>query len=94
MDVFSAIVLGLVQAFTEFLPVSSSGHLVLGPAQSLGLVALFEDHGVCVLEVMLLVRARSNVWRLAVERSASCTGERSSRLALYTTEAKVLFHTG
>ncbi|MEE2787467.1 MAG: undecaprenyl-diphosphate phosphatase [Myxococcota bacterium] len=29
MDMLSAVILGLVQAFTEFLPVSSSGHLVL-----------------------------------------------------------------
>ena len=29
MQVFQAIVLGLVQGFTEFLPVSSSGHLVI-----------------------------------------------------------------
>ena len=29
MNVFEAIFLGLVQGFTEFVPVSSSGHLVL-----------------------------------------------------------------
>jgi len=31
MSVFQAIVLGLVQGATEFLPISSSGHLVLVP---------------------------------------------------------------
>ena len=29
MDIFSAIILGLVQGVTEFLPISSSGHLIL-----------------------------------------------------------------
>jgi undecaprenyl-diphosphatase len=31
MDIFQAIVLGIIQGFTEFLPISSSGHLVFVP---------------------------------------------------------------
>ena len=41
MDAFQVIVLALLQGFTEFLPISSSGHLVLVPA-----LANWKDQGV------------------------------------------------
>ena len=32
MDIFQALFLGLLQGLTEFLPISSSAHLILTPA--------------------------------------------------------------
>ena len=32
MEIFQSIVLGIIQGISEFLPISSSGHLVLAPA--------------------------------------------------------------
>ena len=47
MNIFESIILGLIQGLTEFLPVSSSGHLVLGSA----LFGL--DSGNIIFEVFL-----------------------------------------
>ena len=38
MDVGKAVILGVIQGLTEFLPVSSSGHLVLGIKRGFGLI--------------------------------------------------------
>ena len=66
MDAFQAIVLGIVQGLTEFLPVSSTGHLRIVPA-----FAGWEDPGaaftaVTQLGTMLavLIYFRADLWRI------------------------------
>ena len=67
MEWFEAIILGLVQGLTEFLPVSSSGHLVIG-RQILGV----EESGDLVFEVAVhaatvlstIVVFRHQIWNL------------------------------
>ena len=60
MDLLSALLLGLVQALTEFLPVSSSGHLVLGQVvlgvQSSGAAFEVAVHFGTLLSVLLVFR--------------------------------------
>lgn len=78
MDLIKAIILGVVQGFTEFLPISSSGHLVLG-GQILG----FQHSGVA-FEVFLhlgtlvavLVVFRSEVSAMIIAPFAYLKGKR------------------
>ena len=67
MDAFQAIVLGIVQGLTEFLPVSSTGHLRIVPA-FLG----WEDPGAAFTAVTqlgtlaaVLLYFRDDLWRIA-----------------------------
>src|SRR3954451_24906539 len=67
MNAFEAIVLGLVQGLTEFLPISSSGHLRIVPAL-LG----WEDPGTGFTAVIqlgtmaaVLIYFRADLWSIA-----------------------------
>src|SRR5690349_4868710 len=67
MDAFQAIVLGIVQGLTEFLPISSTGHLRIVPA-FLG----WDDPGAAFTAVIqlgtmlaVLIYFREDLWRIA-----------------------------
>ena len=68
MDAIQAIVLGIVQGLTEFLPISSTGHLRIVPA-----FAGWEDPGAAFTAVIqmgttiaVLVYFRRDLWRIAL----------------------------
>ena len=65
MSWFEALVLGIVQGLTEYLPVSSSGHLAIGSA-------LFGIQGEENLAFTIVA-----MWRLYLVRWLSC-GKRSN----------------
>ena len=66
MSVFEALILGAIQGLTEFLPVSSSGHLVLfRKILGISAPALFFDtllHGGTLIAVFAVLRA--DIWAL------------------------------
>lgn len=68
MNLLDAILLGLVQGLTEFLPVSSSGHLVIGQTllgvDSPGVAFEVVLHVATLLSVIIVYRAR--LWQLLV----------------------------
>ncbi|MBP6870580.1 MAG: undecaprenyl-diphosphate phosphatase [Bacteroidales bacterium] len=70
MNWFEALILGLVQGLTEFLPVSSSGHLELGKAilgvdPERSLVFTVVVHGATVLSTIVVFR--KDLWKLIRE---------------------------
>ena len=90
MDLFQAIVLGIVQGLTEFLPISSSGHLRIVPA-----FAGWEDPGAAFTAVIQLgtmaavvLYFRADLIRIARAwlgslRDPSRRGELDARLGWY-----------
>ncbi len=77
MNPFEAFVLGVVQGLTEFLPVSSSGHLVLGQAlfgvELPGVVFEVTVHVATLCAVSWVYRGR-----VAALVRGACTGDRAS----------------
>jgi undecaprenyl-diphosphatase len=74
-----AVVLGIVQGLTEFLPISSSGHVLIVPA-----IAGWDDPGAAFSAVIqlgtmaaVLVYFRTDLWNMARAFLRSLTGERT-----------------
>jgi len=94
VDLFSAALLGVVQGLTEFLPVSSSGHLILARAffgWDPGRFGIAFD-AACHVGTLLAVLAyfRYDVWRLIAAAPGALTGrdgewERMGRLIIVGT---------
>jgi undecaprenyl-diphosphatase len=67
MSIIEAIILGIIQGFTEFLPVSSSGHIELGKALfnitgADNLTFTILVHGATVLSIFVVLRRE--IWQL------------------------------
>src|SRR3954447_19795893 len=76
MSTFEAIVLGIVQGLTEFLPISSTAHLRIVPA-----FAGWEDPGAAFTAVIqlgttvaVLIYFRRDLWRIAIAWVRSLPG--------------------
>jgi undecaprenyl-diphosphatase len=90
MSPFHAIVLGIVQGLTEFLPISSSGHLRIVPA-----VLGWGDPGAAFTAVIqlgtmaaVLLYFRADLWRIALAwlrslRDPSVRGDLDARMGWY-----------
>lgn len=90
MDLFQSIILGILQGLTEFLPISSSGHILILPAL-LG----WEDPGAAFTAVIqlgteaaVLIYFRKDLWQIAKAWVASLRrpelrGEINARMGWY-----------
>ena len=87
MDIFQAAVLALVQGATEFLPVSSSAHLVLAPVvlgwQDQGHVFDVAVHVGTLAAVLFHFRRDLGLWLTAVLHPRDPQGAGSRRLLLW-----------
>ncbi len=86
MEIWEAILLGVVQGLTEFLPVSSSGHLELGKAllgiEEAGLAFSVVVHGATALSTIVVFRS-DIVGLVKGLPSVSAEGEEARTFAAY-----------
>ncbi len=87
MSIFQALVLGLVQGLTEFIPVSSSGHLILAH-RMLGTTgsSLAFDVALHVGTLLALILFfRNDIWRLITNITSKNKDGRQARLLILAT---------
>jgi len=90
VDLFQSIILGILQGLTEFLPISSSGHLLIFPA-----ILGWEDPGAAFTAVIqlgteaaVLIYFRKDLWNIARDwlislRRPEIRGELNPRMGWY-----------
>ncbi|MGB0120046.1 MAG: undecaprenyl-diphosphate phosphatase [Solirubrobacterales bacterium] len=96
MDLFQSIIYGLLQGLTEFLPISSSGHLLIFPA-----LVGWEDPGAAFTAVIqlgteaaVLIYFRHDLWNIATTwlrslRDASLRSDINARMGWYLISATI-----
>ena len=94
MSIWEALILGFVQGATEFLPVSSSGHLVIGQAlldvRISGLAFEVAVHVATLVSVLLVYRKRVGELALGALRGEREAGRYIGLLLLATLPAAVV----
>ncbi|MBN8865927.1 MAG: undecaprenyl-diphosphate phosphatase [Solirubrobacterales bacterium] len=96
MDLFQSIILGILQGLTEFLPISSSGHLLFVPA-----ILGWDDPGAAFTAVIqlgteaaVLIYFRQDLWNIARTwllslRRPELRGELNARMGWYLIVATI-----